>query len=139
MPTNSTNDAAVFPRVCSDIDSCRTVTNIVLSCLATVFACVWTAVHRNIPGPSRDMRSRLLNVWDMAKVVAVALLVPEWVLAWAVRQSLNARDVAEALNRAQRHARETWKTKKLIGAGSVHRSRHVSSDPSRREFDSNLI
>ncbi|KAI0041635.1 hypothetical protein FA95DRAFT_673885 [Auriscalpium vulgare] len=76
MPTNYTI-LPITTRACADIESCRTLPNIVLSCLATIFACVWTAVHRNIARPSRDWRSRLLNLVDMAKVVFVTLLVPE--------------------------------------------------------------
>ncbi|KAI0043362.1 hypothetical protein FA95DRAFT_1498730 [Auriscalpium vulgare] len=94
--TNSTVAADPSPG-CLDINNCRTTSNIVLSCLATIFACVWTAVHRNIPRPSTDARSQILNFLDMGKVVLVTLLVPEWVLAWAVRQYQNARNITQEL------------------------------------------
>ncbi|KAI0041630.1 hypothetical protein FA95DRAFT_1565186 [Auriscalpium vulgare] len=116
MPANSTASDSLpsSSRACTDIDSCRTLSNIVLSCLATIFACVWTAVHRNIARPSRDWRSRLLNIVDMAKVVIVTLLVPEWVLAWAVRQYLIARAVAATLEESREDAQRAWMMKKQL-------------------------
>ncbi|KAI0041632.1 hypothetical protein FA95DRAFT_1565191 [Auriscalpium vulgare] len=120
MPFNSTGTAfdALPPssRTCADIDSCRTLSNIVLSCLGTTFACVWTPVHRNITRPSRDMRSRLLNVVDMAKVVGVTLLGPEWVLAWAVRQFMGARHLAGLLEVNRPHAQRAWLKKRQLAS-----------------------
>ncbi|KAI0060050.1 hypothetical protein BV25DRAFT_1918163 [Artomyces pyxidatus] len=58
------------PAPCPDADNCRTKYNIVWSSLATIIACVWTAVHRNIPGPSQR---RLLRMLEMARVVVVTL------------------------------------------------------------------
>src|SRR5258708_31531738 len=36
---------------CDDSHHCRTILNIISSCLATVFLCVWVAIHPNIPAP----------------------------------------------------------------------------------------
>ncbi|KAI0054197.1 hypothetical protein BV25DRAFT_1762989, partial [Artomyces pyxidatus] len=75
----------------------RTRYNIISSSLLTILACVWTAVHRNIPAPAKRGESRVRRVvsraLDAVKIVAVTLLVPEWVLAWAIRQFLNARQM----------------------------------------------
>ncbi|KAI0059747.1 hypothetical protein BV25DRAFT_1808616, partial [Artomyces pyxidatus] len=77
----------------------RTRHNIISSSLLTILACVWTAVHRNIAAPARRRESRMRRViaqaLDAAKIVAVTLLVPEcqWVLAWAIRQFLNVRQM----------------------------------------------
>ncbi|KZP06525.1 hypothetical protein FIBSPDRAFT_842053 [Athelia psychrophila] len=92
--SNSTSD------ICKDIDNCRTLVGIITSCLATIFACVWVAVHPNIPGPKQSWISRQI---ESAKVVIVTLLVPEWVLAWAVRQFLQARQYAKILEDASCH------------------------------------
>ncbi|KAI0057726.1 hypothetical protein BV25DRAFT_1919910 [Artomyces pyxidatus] len=94
---------------CESADSTRTLFNIIWSALATIFACVWTAVHRNIPGPSQGRLSRIL---DMVLVVVVTLLVPEWVLAGAVRQYLNARDLGKELEAARADAAEVWEAKR---------------------------
>ncbi|KZP11755.1 hypothetical protein FIBSPDRAFT_716243, partial [Athelia psychrophila] len=73
---------------CENIHSCRTMVGIITSCLVTIFACVWVAVHPNIPGPQQSWISRQI---ESVKVIVVTLVVPEWVLAWAVRQFLQAR------------------------------------------------
>ncbi|KZP11718.1 hypothetical protein FIBSPDRAFT_837244 [Athelia psychrophila] len=74
---------------CNDLRTCRSLVGIVASCLATIFACVWVAVHPNVPGPNQTRKSRY---FESFKLVGVTLLVPEWVLAWAVRQFLQATD-----------------------------------------------
>ncbi|KAI0063537.1 hypothetical protein BV25DRAFT_1899168 [Artomyces pyxidatus] len=119
IPANGTIPSAVAfadaSTACTDVEMCRTHYNIVWSSLATIFACAWTAVHRNIPGPTRAGGSRwrdiVFRVLEVMKIVAVTLLVPEWVLAWAVRQLLNARDLAKELEEARKTAREVWKAK----------------------------
>ncbi|KZP06180.1 hypothetical protein FIBSPDRAFT_1002718 [Athelia psychrophila] len=95
--SNSTSDT------CKDIDNCRTIVGIVTSCIATIFACVWVAVRPNIPGPNQSWISRQT---ESAKVVVVTLLVPEWVLAWAVRQFLQARVYTKELEAARVEAAE---------------------------------
>ncbi|KZP14050.1 hypothetical protein FIBSPDRAFT_935960 [Athelia psychrophila] len=95
--SNSTSDT------CNDINNCRTVVGIVTSCLATIIACIWSAVHPNVPGPSQSSMSRQI---ESLKIIVVTLLAPEWVLAWAVRQSLQAREYAEMLERARVEAAE---------------------------------
>lgn len=36
---------------CDTLGRCRTIWNIIWSCLVTIFACVWVAIHPNIPQP----------------------------------------------------------------------------------------
>ncbi|KIJ63939.1 hypothetical protein HYDPIDRAFT_112418 [Hydnomerulius pinastri MD-312] len=93
---------------CNDIHTCRTLTNIVWSCLTTIFACIWTAVHRNIPGPNQSWFSGVL---EKAKVVVLTLLAPEWVLAWAIRQFLKSRDLAKRLEgyRRKEKVQKAWR------------------------------
>lgn len=59
MLSNSVN-ATDSPQRCINIDNCRTLNNIIQSCLVTILACVWFAVHRNIPAP-KPMQSRHQN------------------------------------------------------------------------------
>ncbi|KAI0059772.1 hypothetical protein BV25DRAFT_1828494 [Artomyces pyxidatus] len=100
------------PDACTDISICRTRYTIIWSSLVTILACVWTAVHRNVPGPPNPDASRIRQVvrrtLEMLKIVVVTLLVPEWVLAWAVRQFLTARDVGKELERARATATVKW-------------------------------
>ncbi|KAI0065543.1 hypothetical protein BV25DRAFT_1851027, partial [Artomyces pyxidatus] len=119
----STNKTASFSFVdsdaqpsCTDNQICRTRYNIIWSSLVTILACVWTAVHRNIPGPAKAKESRMryviVRVLEVVKIVAVTLLVPEWVLAWAVRQFLNAREVGRELEQARASAKDEWDRKR---------------------------
>ncbi|KAI0059875.1 hypothetical protein BV25DRAFT_1918233 [Artomyces pyxidatus] len=100
---------------CTDIATCRTRYTIVWSSLVTILACVWTAVHRNVPAPEKARESRYRRIMgvvlEAAKIVVVTVLVPEWVLAWAVRQYLNSRDVGETLEKVRVDAEEIWDAK----------------------------
>ena len=107
---------------CDDIHTCRTLYSIVQTCLATIFACVWVAVHRNIPSPktrttrssnpvisaAQWLRCKILDQKQSAIVFTVTLLAPEWVLAWAVRQALRARKLARELEDARMQAERHW-------------------------------
>ncbi|KAF7977233.1 hypothetical protein HWV62_4333 [Athelia sp. TMB] len=50
---------ATITKSCDDIHTCRTLYSIVQTCLATIFACVWVAVHRNIPAPKPVLDPKL--------------------------------------------------------------------------------
>lgn len=116
--------------VCNDINNCRTLVGIVSSCLATIFACVWIAVHPNIPGPERAplsvdldgrtfcsapldwfvrifpqkwllVRTALAVCEKSLKIMVIAIMVPEFILAWAMVQRLGASRLAEKLEAAR--------------------------------------
>jgi hypothetical protein len=73
----------------------RGVNDIIISCFATIFACTWSAVHPNIPAPTDCW-------WTCFKrqvlTMIYALLAPEAVTAWALRQRLAARTIADEYN-----------------------------------------
>ncbi|KZP06874.1 hypothetical protein FIBSPDRAFT_763657 [Athelia psychrophila] len=106
---------------CTDIKQCRTMDQIVVSCLVTILACVWFAVHRNVPAPKpkpyrhgnvfmqtvRRARDLILDQRESAIVFVVALLAPEWILAWALRQAIAAWNLTEKLERAKLEAIKT--------------------------------
>ena len=89
---------------CTDLRYCRSIWNIIWSCLATIFSCTWVAVHPNMPCPKqREAKNRFQRwIWNPLLSFAehrlllfvCALLVPEYVLAWAIRQYLRAREIA---------------------------------------------
>jgi hypothetical protein len=82
----------VQPDNCGDIHQCRTIWNIIWSCLATLFACTWLALHLNIPAPDDGwFKIALRKVGTMILVV----LAPEFVVLWAVRQFFSARRIAK--------------------------------------------
>jgi len=74
------------------VSDSRSILGILWSCLSTIFACTWVAVHPNIPGPKEGdwavFRRRLT-------IVLYILIAPELVITWAARQHLAAKEIAE--------------------------------------------
>lgn len=93
--SNSNNTVSGFEAsTCLDINHCRTLSAIAKSCVATIFACTWVSVHRNMPAPnSRWHTVTLERIW----ITIVALIAPEWILAWAIRQYLMAGKISRRL------------------------------------------
>jgi hypothetical protein len=82
------------PDNCGDIDQCRTMWNIIWSCLATIFACTWLALHLNIPAPDDGwLKIALRKVGTMV----MAVLAPEFLVLWALRQSFAAHRIAKRM------------------------------------------
>ncbi|KAF8971907.1 hypothetical protein BDZ97DRAFT_1901541 [Flammula alnicola] len=73
----------------------RTGWDISWSCIITIFACTWSAVHPNIPGP-RD------SGWTCCKrrivVMFYAVVAPEFMVIWAMRQYSGARMITRDYN-----------------------------------------
>jgi hypothetical protein len=78
--------------LCSDIGHCRTIWNIVWSCLVTIFGCIWIAMHPNIPNAKE---SWLTTVSRRLQLMVMALIAPELVILWAMRQWFAARALAK--------------------------------------------
>ncbi|KAG2104333.1 uncharacterized protein F5147DRAFT_579993 [Suillus discolor] len=70
----------------------RTLWNIVSSCVVTLFACIYSAIHPNIPSP-KD--SPVLILWRRLGIIIMALIVPELIVTWAMRQWISARHVTK--------------------------------------------
>lgn len=94
---------------CNTLGHCRTIWNIIWSCLATIFACIWVAVHPNIPQPKPPRKTVSSLGWlgdvctplgEKVIVALVALLAPEFIFAWAVRQWIVARSIAADCRKA---------------------------------------
>ena len=87
-----------------DLTHSRTIWNIIWSCLATIFSCTWVAVHPNMPCPRKREAKNCFQRWVRNPLLSFAehrlplfvcaLLVPEYVLAWAIRQYLSARKIS---------------------------------------------
>jgi len=80
------------PPPCSDPHGCRSLWDIIRSCGFTIFLCTWAAVHPNIPSP--DERWPKIAVRRVGLMFA-ALVVPEAIVGWALRQRLAAIKLAE--------------------------------------------
>ena len=68
--------------------STRTVWNIAWSCIVTIFACTWASMHPNIPASNEGWIKNNLRRIEM---MLWALVAPELVINWAVRQWIGAR------------------------------------------------
>ena len=92
---------------CTNLTHCRTVWNvwnIIWSCLVTILSCTWVAVHPNFSCPKKWEAKNCVERWIWNLILSFAehrlplfvcaLLVPEYVLAWAIRQYLRAQEIA---------------------------------------------
>ncbi|THU87511.1 hypothetical protein K435DRAFT_762567 [Dendrothele bispora CBS 962.96] len=91
---------------CLDIHSCRTVEEILYSCLAVVFACTWVTIHPNIPRhfkPLSDsdeiedsftISSTRVIAQDVITMI-LSLLAPELIVLWALRQWFASKKIAK--------------------------------------------
>jgi hypothetical protein len=80
---------------CTDIIRCRTMTNVVFSCLSTIFACTWVALHPPVPEPNQSFWKSL---WWNLQSMLWAIVTPELVAATAVKERLAARKYADDWN-----------------------------------------
>ena len=89
---------------CADVTHSRTIWNIIWSCLATIFLCMWVAVHPNMPCPKQREVKNCFQRWirnplllfaeHCPPLFMCALLVPEYLLAWVIQQYLEAQRIA---------------------------------------------
>jgi hypothetical protein len=80
-----------LPSSCIDYNNCRSLLSTIWSCITIIFLCTWMAVHPNVP-QSVDMTAKgfwskhahqLSRFRDRIVMFICALLVPEYILAWA--------------------------------------------------------
>ncbi|OAX37467.1 hypothetical protein K503DRAFT_792920 [Rhizopogon vinicolor AM-OR11-026] len=77
---------------CNDV---RTLSDIIWSCTATLFACTWTAIHPNIPGMDEGKVAIVLRRLFM---MVIALLAPELIITWATLQFFSAQKATKDFN-----------------------------------------
>jgi hypothetical protein len=89
---------------CNDLNNCRSLLGIIWSCLTTVFLCTWVAIHPNIPKQVdlkdanflRKCQHKIYKFFqDKLPLFLFTLFIPEYVLAWAIRQRLMARKISK--------------------------------------------
>jgi hypothetical protein len=95
------NIVSAFPIPKLDLEQCppftgrdtRTIWNIIWSSLVTLFACIWVAVHPNVPafgdGTLEKLRQR-------AKLLLTAIIAPEIIIMFAMRQWICARNAMQS-------------------------------------------
>ncbi|PPR04717.1 hypothetical protein CVT24_011839 [Panaeolus cyanescens] len=69
----------------------RSLWKVIWSCLATLFACTWVAIHPNI---AQDRETPCVVVWRRAGLMLSMIIVPEMVVCWALRQFVLASYIA---------------------------------------------
>jgi hypothetical protein len=73
----------------------RTNMDILWSCLATIFACTWVAVHPNVPGPRESEWTRFRR---RCSTMFYAIIAPEMMMLWAMRQRYAAARIKMEYN-----------------------------------------
>jgi len=102
LPIPAANDESESAS-CIDVNNCRTLLGIIWSCLTTVFLCTWVAIHPNIPAPEEEDANFLQSCQhkiaqffvNKLPLFLFTLFIPEYVLAWAIRQRLTARQISK--------------------------------------------
>ncbi|TFK62864.1 hypothetical protein BDN72DRAFT_776598, partial [Pluteus cervinus] len=79
--------------------SCRTTWSILTSCFFTVVACVYSAIHPNIPHPKASDRRVL---WEKVILSILTICFSEVVLMWAIGQWFGARLAVKKINELQK-------------------------------------
>ncbi|KAG2151492.1 hypothetical protein DEU56DRAFT_960449 [Suillus clintonianus] len=86
--TNSTTISNGFEALLT-VDE-RTLWGIISTCALTFLACIYSAIHPNIPSP-HDSDLRIL--WRRFGIMVVALLAPDLIVGWALRQWIWTRHI----------------------------------------------
>ncbi|TFK60378.1 hypothetical protein BDN72DRAFT_965711 [Pluteus cervinus] len=85
----------IQPRNAGAEANMRTLYDVVRSCLFTIAACVYRAIHQNIPDPEATMWGKLQV---RIKMTFYALIAPEAFIWWAMRQRYGAIMIAKEVN-----------------------------------------
>jgi hypothetical protein len=77
---------------CNDPNNSRSLWDIIRSCALTIFLCTWVSMHPNIPGPDEGWPRVTMR---RVGLMLATLVVPEAIIAWALRQRFAAGKLAE--------------------------------------------
>jgi hypothetical protein len=77
---------------CDDPNGCRSLGDIIRSCILTILLCTWVSMHPNIPSPDERWPG---IAWRRAGLMILALIAPEAIVSWALRQRRAAAKLAE--------------------------------------------
>ncbi|KAF8315079.1 uncharacterized protein EI90DRAFT_366202 [Cantharellus anzutake] len=96
-PPNSTAFSINYSDACNDLRHCRTMWSIVYSCLLTIFACVWTAIHPDLfkqhslwePQPLSSRKIQMMMTLVLPEVV-VMVAWTEFSTAWKISKKIHS-------------------------------------------------
>ncbi|KAK7019390.1 hypothetical protein VNI00_018103 [Paramarasmius palmivorus] len=122
LSASSANNSASFDPItvtgeCIDINGCRTTTGILWSCLSVIFICTWVAIHPNIPRAQDDEGTPwhpAVVIYQNVQLMLVALLAPEFMILWAMRQRRQAKRIRD------RFKKGVCQLRNLITSASVN-------------------
>lgn len=80
------------PPINSECPSLRNVGDIVWSCVMTIFACTWVAVHPNIPAISD---TDIVIALRRTGLMVCGFIAPEIIILWAMKQWHGAREIGQ--------------------------------------------
>ncbi|KAF8659461.1 hypothetical protein AX16_001828 [Volvariella volvacea WC 439] len=83
--------AALSTGTC-DPNKKRTIFDILYSCLGVIFLCTYISIHHNIPDQSD---SWVKKMWSKIRTMLYAMVAPEIVIMWALRQRIVAGAIAD--------------------------------------------
>ncbi|TFK63097.1 hypothetical protein BDN72DRAFT_337904 [Pluteus cervinus] len=78
---------------------CRSKWTILLSCFFTAVACVYSAIHPNLPNPKASYRMLL---WEKVTVLLLMICCSGVVMMWAIGQWFGARLAVKKINELQK-------------------------------------
>ncbi|KAK0243508.1 hypothetical protein EDD85DRAFT_900879 [Armillaria nabsnona] len=130
LPCDSTQTQSEQPG-----DSQRTIFNILWSSLATIFACIWVAIHPNVPGPNLVNKGWFfVSVLRRAELMIVTVFAPEVITIWAFRQYFTARSIHKLCPKEL-----SLKHGFLVSMGAFEYSDHCPVTRQNLEGDDDLV
>ncbi|KAG2159538.1 uncharacterized protein EDB93DRAFT_1218287 [Suillus bovinus] len=87
-PTTNTTNTTTSDNVEAPSFTTRTLWTIISSSILTLFACVYSAIHPNIPSHKDSGYPHI--IWRQLSMIIMALIAPELIVTWAMRQRFSA-------------------------------------------------
>lgn len=117
---------------CLDIRSCRQLSDIIFSCLATLFTCNWVVLHPDVPKEGWDtsdiIRRRLWHA-------IVALVLPEVTLYNAIQEYFKAAVMTKELEKLAIATEQLEMTKENVGSSkSVEKEKAKAGDVEKKRI-----
>ncbi|KAG2104357.1 uncharacterized protein F5147DRAFT_265548 [Suillus discolor] len=97
-PTTNTTNTTTSDIFKAPSFTTRTLWSIISSSVLTLFACVYSAIHPNIPNPKHSGYPHTL--WRQLGMMIMALILPELIATWAMRQWFSAHQVTRQFEKS---------------------------------------
>ncbi len=85
-----------------DGEAHRSLYEIIWSCLLTIIACTWIALHPDVPRPTGSHSEKTPSRWNQMKkrlkLTIYVVIAPELMILWAIWERLLAKRIVEDYN-----------------------------------------